>query len=132
MRTPLAGFFSILPLLNACLALKPPDILHNLIDIRRSDGGDLGHVAKLPMVRLDAVGCCPLEGLVSVMVRLVDLMHQRRSMIGACRLFSMTGRTARVEYGFARLELGRHSAAHGGLCRLCGLRGVASCEEAQA
>jgi len=75
VRTPLAAFFSILQLLDACLALQPPDILHDLIDICRSDGVDLWHVAKLPMVRLDAVGRSPLEGLISVMVRLVDLMH---------------------------------------------------------
>ena len=130
VRTKLAGLFSIL-LLNACLALQPPDILHNLIDICRSDGVDFRHIAKLPMVRLDTVGCRPLEGLVSVMVRLVDLMHQRRSVVGAHRLFPMTGCTVRVERGFARLELGRHSAAHGCLCGLCGLCGVAGREESK-
>jgi len=121
VRTPLADCFSILLLLNACLALEPPHILHDLIDISRSDGVDLRHVTKLPMVRLDAVGCRPLEGLVSVMVRLVNLVHQRRSVVGSCRLFPMTCRTVCVECGFARLELGRHSAAHGRLCRLCRL-----------
>jgi len=75
VRTTLADCFSILLLLDACLALQPPHILHDLIDIRRSDGVDLRHVAELPMVRIDAVGRRPLEGLVSVMVRFVDLMH---------------------------------------------------------
>jgi len=75
VRTPLAGIFSGLPLLNARLALKPPHILHDLINILRSDGVDLRHVAEFPMVRLDAVGRSSLEGLISVMVRLVDLMH---------------------------------------------------------
>jgi hypothetical protein len=70
----LADFFSIL-LLNARLALQPPHILHDLIDILRSDAVDLRHVAEFPMVRLDAVGCRQLEGLIPVMVRLVDLMH---------------------------------------------------------
>jgi hypothetical protein len=70
-----APFFSSLLLLNAGLALQPPDILHDLIDICRSDGVDLRHVAELPVVRIDAVGGSPLEGLVSVMVRFVDLMH---------------------------------------------------------
>jgi hypothetical protein len=130
VRTPLAAFFNILPLLDAGLALQPPDILHNLIDIGRSDGVDFRHVAKLPMVRLDAVGRRPLEGLVSVMVRLVDLMHQRRSVVGAHALFPMTDRTVRIECGFARLELGRHSAAYG-LCRLWRLCGVAGSEEAK-
>ena len=62
-------------LLNACLALQPADILHDLIDIPRSDAFDLRHVSELPMVRPDAVGRCQLEGLIPVMVRLVDLMH---------------------------------------------------------
>ena len=69
-----APFFSIL-LLNTRLALQPPHILHDLIDILRSDGVDLRHVAELPMVRPDAVGRRQLECLIPVMVRLVDLMH---------------------------------------------------------
>ena len=73
-RTPLAGFFSS-RLLDAGLALQPPDILYDLIDICRSDGGDFWHVAELPMMGIDAVGRRPLEGLIPVVVRLVDFMH---------------------------------------------------------
>jgi hypothetical protein len=126
-----SGLFPLL-LLNACLALQPPHILHDLIDICRSDGVDFRHVAELPMVRLDTDGCSSLKGLISVMVRLIDLMHQRRSMVSSRCVFPMTGQTVCVEAGFARLELGWHSAAHGCLCRLCGLCGVAGHEEAQA
>ena len=62
-------------LLNARLALKPSDILHDLIDIFGGDSFDLRHVAKFPMVRLDA-GCrSPLKGGIPVMVRLINLMH---------------------------------------------------------
>ena len=43
-------------LLNACLALKPAHILHDLIDIPGGHAFDLRHVAKLPMVRCDAIG----------------------------------------------------------------------------
>jgi hypothetical protein len=74
VRTPLADCFSIL-LLDACLALKPPHILHDLIDTLWSNGVDLRHVAEFPVVRFDAVGRSPLEGLIPVMVRLVDFMH---------------------------------------------------------
>ena len=74
-RTKLADFFSSLPLLNACLALLPPDILHDLINICRSDGVDLRHVAEFPVVRLDAVGRRPFESLIPVMVWLVNFMH---------------------------------------------------------
>jgi hypothetical protein len=74
-RTKLAGFFSILPLLDAGLALLPPHILHDLIDICGSDGVDLRHVAEFPVVRLDAVGGRPFEGFIPVMVRLIDLMY---------------------------------------------------------
>jgi len=122
-----APFFSILLLLNARLALQPPHILHDLIDIPRSDAFDLRHVAELPMVRPDAVGRRQLEGLIRMMVRLVDPMYERRSVIGACRLFPMTGRTVCVECGFTRLELGRHRANHD---RWLGLRGIAAHEEA--
>ena len=69
-----AAFFSSLSL-NACLALQPPHILYDLIDICRSDGVDLRHVAEFPMVCLDAVGRRPFEGLIPVMVRLIDLMY---------------------------------------------------------
>ena len=62
-------------LLNARLALKPSDILHDLIDIFGGDPFDLRHVAEFPMVRLDA-GCrSPLKGGIPVMVRLINLMH---------------------------------------------------------
>jgi hypothetical protein len=74
LRTKLAAFFSS-RLLDACLALQPPHILYDLIDIRWGDGIDLRHVAEFPMVRLDAVGCSPFEGFIPVMVRLVDLMY---------------------------------------------------------
>ena len=60
---------------NTGLFLQPPDILHDLIDILGSDAFDVRHVAKFPMVRLDAVGRRPLEGRIPVMIRLVDLMH---------------------------------------------------------
>src|SRR3989449_11732574 len=95
-RTKLAGFFSIVMLLNARLALQPPDILHDLIDIPRSDAFDLRHVAELPMVRPNAVGRRQLEGLIRVMVRLVDPMYERRSVVGSHPLFPMTGRPVRV------------------------------------
>ena len=75
MRTPLADCFSILMLLNAGLALLPPHILHDLINICRSDGVNLRHVAEFPVVRLDAVGGRPFEGLIPVMVWLIDLMR---------------------------------------------------------
>jgi hypothetical protein len=75
VRTPLAGFFSGLMLLNACLALQPPHILHDLINICRSDGVDLRHVAEFPMVCFNAVGRSPLEGLIPVVVRFIDFMH---------------------------------------------------------
>ena len=61
-------------LLNTCLALKPAHILHDLIDIRGGHAFDLRHVAKLPMVGCDAIGCSPMEGWIPVMVRFIDPM----------------------------------------------------------
>jgi hypothetical protein len=123
------GIVWLLPvlLLNAGLALLPPHILHDLINIRRSNSIDLRHVAEFPVVRLDAIGCRPFEGLIPVMVRFVDLMHQWWSMVGSRRLLSVAGRTVCVEHGFARLEFSRHRAACD--CRLGGLRGIAGRKE---
>jgi len=97
--------------LNACLTLKPAYILHDLIDIARGHAFDLGHIAELPMVRLDTIGRSPLKGLIAMVVRLVDLMHERRPVVRSCCLFPMTGCTIFVECSFARLELGRHWTA---------------------
>ena len=69
-----SDFFTIL-LENAGLFLEPAHILHDLIDILRRNAFDLRHVAELPMVGPDAVGRRQLEGLIPVMVWLVDLMH---------------------------------------------------------
>ena len=115
-------------LLNARLALEPPDVLHNLIDILRGDAFDLRHVAEFPMVRLDAVGRSPVEGRIPVMIRLIDLMYQRRSVVGAHGLLPMTGRTVDIECGFACLELGRHRTTPD---RWLGLRGIAGHQESQ-
>ncbi len=49
-----AGGLPRVLLLDAGLALLPPHILHDLINIRRSDGVDLRHVAEFPVVCLDA------------------------------------------------------------------------------
>src|SRR5262249_24758722 len=98
-------------LLNSCLALKPAHILHDLINIRRSHAFDLRHVAELPMMRCDAIGRSSLEGRIHVMVRLIDLMHQWRSVVGSSRLFPMTGCTGCIKSGFARLKFYRHRAA---------------------
>ena len=62
-------------LLNARLALEPAYILHDLIDIAGGHVFNSRHIAELPMVRLDAVGRSPLEGLIAVMVRLIDFMY---------------------------------------------------------
>ena len=112
---------------NTGLFLQPPDIFHDVIDVFRCNAVDLRHVPEFPMVRLDAVGCSPLEGRIPVMIWLVDLMHQRRSVVGPRRLLPMAGCTVRVEFGFAHLELSRYrTAPH----RLFWLRGVAGHEEA--
>ncbi len=115
-------------LLDTRLALEPPDILHDLIDILRSHAFDLRHVAEFPMVRLDSVGRSPLERGIAMVVRLVDLMHQRRSVVGSRRLVSVTSSTVGAEFRFTCLELGWRRPTSSRLFRL---RGIASHEEAQ-
>lgn len=114
-------------LLNTGLALEPPDILHNLIDVISRRALDLRHVAKFPMVRLDAVGRSPLKRGIAMMVRLIDLMHQRRSMVGPRRLFPMTGCAVGGELRLTDLEFHWY---RGPSNRLLGLRGIAGYEKA--
>ena len=110
-------------LLDTCLALEPPDILHNLIDVISRRAFDLRHVAKFPMVRLDAVGRSPLKRGIAMMVRLIDLMHQRRSMVGPCRLFPMTRCAVGGELRLTNLEFHWHRAPSNRLFRLRGIAG---------
>ncbi|MCG3778355.1 MAG: hypothetical protein JW388_1073 [Nitrospira sp.] len=114
-------------LVNASLALEPPDISDDLIDFVRSDAIDLGHVAKIPMVRLHSIRHSPLERGIAMMVRLVNLMHQRRSMVGSCRLASVAGHAVGIKFPFASLKLGRNRTAPN---RWLGLRRIACHEEA--
>jgi len=88
-------------LLDTSLALEPPDILHDLIDIIRRNTFDFRHVAEFPMMRLDAVGGGPLKCRIAMMIRLVDFMHQGRAVVGSRRLLPVTSGTVRVEFGFA-------------------------------
>ena len=90
---------------NPGLALKPADILNNLIDVTGGHGLDLRHVPELPVVCLHSVGRSPLERRIAVVVRFVNLVHERRTLLRAHPLLTMTNRTVRVEFGFARLQL---------------------------
>ena len=114
-------------LLDAGLALEPPDILHDLIDIFSRRALDLRHVAKFPMVRFDTVGRSPLKGRISMMVRLIDLMHQWRSLIGPRRLFPMAGGAVGGELRLTCLEFHWY---RGPSNRLLRLRGIAGHEKA--
>ena len=118
-----------LDLLDACLTLQPAYILHDLIDIAWGHALDLWHIAELPVVCLDAVGCSPLESLISVVVRLIDLMDERGAVVRSCCLFSMAGRTICIECRFTSLELGRYRPAGGyGFWRL---RRIAGCKKTE-
>src|SRR5574342_868472 len=66
---------------DAGLALQPPNILDDLIDILARDCVDLRHVPELPVVCLHPVGCSPLERLIAVVVGFIDLVHEWRTLL---------------------------------------------------
>lgn len=93
---------------DARLALEPADILDDLLHIVGADPFDFGHVAELPMVGADAVGRCPLESHIAVMIGLVDLVHQRRPLGGPHATIPMAASAVGLELGFAFTELRRN------------------------
>lgn len=113
--------------MDAGLALEPPDIPYDLIDVISRRALDLRHVAKFPMVRLDAVGRGPLKGRIAMMVRLIDLMHQRRSLVGPRRLLPMAGYAIGGELCLTDLEFHWYRSPSN---RLLGLGGIAGHEKA--
>lgn len=76
---------------DAGLFLEPADVFHDLFDVIRFHGVDLRHVAELPMVRLDAVGGGPLEGDIAMVIRLIDFVHERRTLLGSDASGAVTG-----------------------------------------
>jgi len=93
---------------NARLFLQPAHVFDDLIDIVRFDGHDLRHVAELPMMCPDPIGCGPVEGGVAMMIGLVDPVHQRRTLGSSDTPGSMTGRTIGRELLLAPPEIGRN------------------------
>ena len=89
---------------DAGLTLQPADIAGDLLDVGRSDSVDLRHIAELPMVGFDAGGGGTLKRRVSVMVGLINLMNERRTLLCPSALWTMAGRTIRVKFGFSRLQ----------------------------
>lgn len=86
---------------NPGLFLEPADVFHDLIDVVGRHPFDLRHVAELPVVRSDAVGRGILEGRITVMIGLVNLMDERGALTGSHRAGTMTARTIGGELLFA-------------------------------
>lgn len=68
---------------NAGLFLEPTDVFHDLIHILRFHRIDLRHVAKLPMMSFDSIGCRSLKRYVAVMIRLIDFVKKRWALSGS-------------------------------------------------
>jgi len=94
-------------LINPGLALKPSHISNDVIDIRSRHPLDLRHVAELPMVRADAMFSRPLEGDIGVMIRFVNLMHQRRTLLRPHSSYAMTGGTVGCKLRLTDLNICR-------------------------
>ena len=98
------------------LPLEPADITSDLLDIPGGHAFDLRHVAEFPMMSSDAELRRAQKRRVAVMIGLVDLMDEWRTLLSAGCLRAMTGGAMCVELGFTSLEFRRHrSAADSGL-----------------
>src|SRR5687768_15992065 len=99
---------------DAGLTLQPTDIAGDLLDVGRSDSVDLRHIAELPTVGFDAGGGGALKRRVSVMVGLINLMNERRTLLCPNALRTMAGRTMSLKFGFSRLQFHRNRGSpHG-------------------
>jgi len=88
----------------------------DLLDVPRRHSFDFRHVAEFPMVGSDAEFRSAQKRRVAVMIRLINLMDERGTLLSAGRLRAMTGGAVSVELGFTRLEFRRNrSAADSGL-----------------
>ena len=99
---------------DAGLTLKPANIPDDLLDVGRSDPVDLRHIAELPMVGFDAEGGGALKRRVPVMIGLIDLVNERRTLLCARCLRTMAGRAMGVELGLAGLQFRRNRGSAGG------------------
>ncbi len=91
-------------LLDARLTLEPPHVPDDVGNVTRSHRFDLRHVAEIPMMRTDSAGCRHLEGLIAVMIRLINLVHERRAVIGPSPSFTVADRAIGFELRLAGPE----------------------------
>ena len=88
---------------DAGLPLKPANVADDLLDIRRRDPLDLRHVTELPVMGFDAEFRSAQKGGVAVMIGLINLVDQRRALLGAGGLCTVAGGAMGVELRLARL-----------------------------
>ena len=67
----------------AHLFLEPPYIFDDLLDVPWCHAFDLRHISEFPMVRPHTVRGRHVERRITVMVRVIDLVDQRRTVIGS-------------------------------------------------
>lgn len=76
---------------DAGLALEPTNIADDLLDVPGGHGIDFRHVAELPVVRSDAELRRAQKGGVAMVIRLINLVDQRRTLLSARGLWTMAG-----------------------------------------
>jgi hypothetical protein len=69
------------------------------------------HIPEFPVVRLHPVRGRPLKSGITMMVRFIDFMNERRPLAGPDAPDAMTGRTIGLKFPFARLQFNRHRSA---------------------
>ena len=72
--------------------MKPAHVLDDLLDVCRGDRLDLRHVAEFPMMSFDAEFRGPEKGGIAMVIRFINLMDERRTLLCAGRLWSVAGR----------------------------------------
>lgn len=119
---------------NTGLTLQPSDIFDYFVYVIRRNSIDLGHVAEIPMVSANSIEGRSLKGHVGMMVRLIDLMDQRRTLGGSNRARAVTSRAMSGKFRLPELKLGWSLARRrrGGIFVRLGLAGDANRHDREA
>ena len=91
---------------NARLPLQPSNIGDDLDHQVLDHAFDWWHVTKFPVMGSDTLHRCGKEGLIPMMVGIVDVRKKRRSLVGSRPIRATTDGEVGIEYGFTILKFG--------------------------
>ena len=90
--------------------MKPAHVLDDVLDVCRGNRLDLRHVAEFPMMSFDAEFRGPEKGRIAMVIRFINLVDERRTLLCAGGLWSVARRAMRVEFRLSCLQFRRNRA----------------------